>query len=83
MDPITFYMLVSLVTLCMPIRWSICICGLLTATCLFTLATVTDVDWGTGLVRGFAVMTALASLAALTVRVLIWSAVFVYRNTPR
>lgn len=83
MDPITFFALVALVTLCLPIRWSACVCGLVTVFSLYTFATIPDVSLEAGLLRGIAGISLQISLVALVVRMCIWSAVFVYRNTPR
>ncbi|MEO1110918.1 MAG: hypothetical protein AAFY05_01250 [Pseudomonadota bacterium] len=82
MDPVTFCVLIALLTLCLPIRWSACACGLVTAYCLFTLATVPDASLEAGLVRGIAGISLRISLVAMVVRLCVWSAVFVYRNTP-
>lgn len=83
MEPVTFCVLIALLTLCLPIRWSACVCGLVTAMSLYTLITVPGVSLEAGLVRGIAGISLQIALVAMVVRMCIWSAVFVYRNTPR
>ncbi len=83
MDPVTFSALIALLTHCLPIRWSALVCGLVTAVSLYTLVTVPDVSLEAGLVRGIAGISLQITLVAMVVRICIWSAVFIYRNTPR
>lgn len=79
----TAHVIVALTIFFLPTRWSLLVYAVVTAFCFFALATIQDVNWGTGLARGAAVQMTLASSAGMLARLCVRAAVFVYRNTPR